>query len=197
MKMKKVGVNTAIMVLAVGLAVFFIREVTMKMPSAAYKGDAFSFQYPEGWTLRESSGTKEKYFQVHVFGRVQEEVGFGPSVALTVYPKKAGGGAHDTAAALAADRLKRVRALSGFELEYEGPAQMPCGVTARRTDMVYIHRLPLYSTDAKDVVIKDRSLIFERGGELYILNYKNIVSDYTADLPAFDLIVRTLRFAGG
>ncbi len=194
MKTKKVLIIGAVAALAAGVTFFFAREVDMKMPLERYEGDAFSFQYPKDWTLRESVGSTEKYFQVHVFGAIDKDAGFAPSVTLTVYPKKAEDGAHDSARELAAAQGARVEKLPGYKLQEKKDRRLACGVTAEEVLAVYIYRLPLYHPKAKDTPIKEHSLFFEQGDSLYVLSYKNLVADYYAAAPVFDRVIGTLRF---
>ncbi len=194
MKTKKIGIIGAAVALAAGLVFFFAREVDMKMPMATYEGEGFSFQYPKEWTLRESVGSTEKYFQVHVFGAIDRGVGFGPSVTLTVYPKKAAGGTHETARELADARAAAAENLPGYKLQEQKVRLLPCGASALEYLAVSIYRLPLYHPDAKDVPIKEHLLFFEKGEGLYVLIYKNLVSDYWAATAVFDRIIKTFRF---
>ncbi len=194
MKTKRMLIIGAAVALAAGLVFFFAREVDMKMPLTRYEGEGFSFQYPKEWTLRESVGSTEKYLQVHLFGAIDKDVGFGPSVTLTVYPKKAGGGAHDSARDLAVARAARAENLPGYKLQEKKVKRLPCGATALEYRAVCVYRLPLYHPEAKDVPIREHLLFFEEGESLYVLIYKNLVSEYWAAAPVFDRIIKTLRF---
>ncbi len=193
MKTKKALIVGVVAALAAGLILFFAREVDMNMPLERYEGDAFSFQYPKDWTLRESVGSTEKYFQVHVFGAIDKGVGFGASVTLTVYPKKAAGGAHDSARELAAAHEARAEKLPGYKLQEKKDRRLPCGVLAEEFRAVYIFRLPLYHPEAKDTPVREHSLFFEHKDSLYVLSYKNLVDDYWAAAPVFDRIIKSLR----
>jgi len=197
MKTKRMWTIGAAAALAAGLALFFAREVNMKMPLTKYEGEKFSFQYPKEWTLKESVGSKEKYFQVHVFGAPDKDAGFGPSVAVTVYPKKAVGGAHDSAEDLAAARSAAAEKLPSYKLQEKKVRRLPCGVSALEYSAVSIYRLPLYHPDAKDVPIREHLLFFEEGESLYVLSYKNLVSNYFVAAPAFDRVIKTFRFKAG
>jgi len=197
MKTKRIVIIGAAVALAAGLALFFAREVNMKMPSARYEGEGFSFEHPKEWTLRESVGSTEKYFQVHLFGQIDKDVGFGPSVTVTVYPKKAAGGTYATARDLADARTAVAEKLPGYERQEKRVRRLPCGVPAFEYRSVSIYRLPLYSPQAKDVPIREHLFFFEKGQKIYVLIYKNVVSDYWEAAPVFDRIVKTFRFKEG
>jgi len=197
MKKKRIWIIGAAVALAAGLALFFAREVDMKMPLARYEGAGFSFDYPKEWTLRESSGSTERYFQVHVFGPPEEASGFGPSVTVTVYPKRAAGGAHETARDLAEARTAVAAKLPNYKLLEKKVRRLPCGVTAFEYRAVSVYRLPLYHVEAKDVPVREHLLFLEKGESLYVLSYKNTVSTYWDAAPVFDRVIKTFRFEEG
>ena len=171
-----------------------VKGVYMRLNYSLYKGDRFSFQYPNDWTLRESKGSHEKYFQVHIFGKIDKALGFGPSVALTVYPKKPYGGKFSTLQEMVDQHLSNAKKLSGYHLESQRVASLPAHALAHDVEMSFALRLPLYKTTAKDVPVKQRMLFFEMGSEFFVLNYQNLSQDYPTSKGVFQRVIRTLRF---
>ncbi|MEK7849821.1 MAG: hypothetical protein AAB213_03255 [Candidatus Omnitrophota bacterium] len=186
-----------VLVAAVITALFLVwaRGAFMRMNYLSYKGDRLSFEYPKDWTLRESTGTKEKYFQVHVFGVPDKEAGFGPSVTLTVYPKKGLGMALGSRAAMSQQYLAVAKKLKGYTLIQDKVTSLnKAVVSARDTEAVFSARLPLYKTTAKDVAMQERTLFFERGPDIYVLSYKNLKTGFLASSKVFERVLATLRF---
>ncbi|MFA5039639.1 MAG: hypothetical protein WC732_08190 [Candidatus Omnitrophota bacterium] len=157
----------------------------MESESQSYQSSLCSFRYPKGWTLRESKGTKDVYTQVHVFGELNKDLGFGPSITLTVYPAKEAGGKFSSAAELAKDRLQKTGRLSGYKLESQTKATLASGTMAEVYTVSYVLRLPLYQVNTKDVTIREETFYFEKGGQIFVLSYKNIAEDFISDKPAF------------
>jgi hypothetical protein len=182
------GIVAAVLVLILAKGVF------MRLTYALYQGEGISFQYPKDWTLRESRGSTEKYFQVHMFGKIDKKIGFGPSVTLTVYPKKAEGGRFQRLEELVADYRKGIQRVRDYAALTERATKLADGLTATDIEMSFVLRLPLYQVSAKDVPIRERALFFEKGQDLYILSYKNLASDYPSSASVFENIVKTLRF---
>ena len=176
------------------LLLVLARGVYMTLHHSVYKTKHFSFSYPVEWSLRESRGSTQKYVQVHVFGRIDKAVGFGPSVSLTIYPKKEAGGLFATSQDLVDPGLAQAKTLKGYRLESDAAVVLPCHVTAREVKSSYALRLPLYKKTAQDTKIKEHTYYFEKGDYLYVLSHKNIEAGYPASDRLFKLIVKTLRF---
>lgn len=166
----------------------------MRMNYTVYKGELFSFQYPRDWAKRESRGRTEKYFQVHVFAKPDEEIGFGPSIAVTVYPVKELGGKFETSRAMLEDFMSKVRKLQKYELQKDEVLALAHGVLAQDVEMIFSLRLPLYNVKARDVMIKDRLVVFQRGRQIYMISYKNTLAGYPVSAPVFKKVLRTLHF---
>lgn len=183
-----------IVVSAVVVLLFVVtRGVFMKIQYRSYKGQYFSFHYPKDWTLRESEGAAEKYFQVHLFGKINQEVGFGPSVTVTVYPKKESGGKFETWQEFAKVYAANMQKLKGCKLESEKMVTLTCQALAKDIELSFFLRLPLYKTSAKDVLIKEKTLIFEKGANLYVVSYKNLSTDYVPYEPIFKRLIGSFK----
>ncbi len=176
------------------LSVVIARGVFMKSNYALYSGEAFRFEYPKGWTMRESRGSSEKYFQVHVFGAVDKDVKFGPSITVTVYPKKESGSKFSSLSQLMQDYLLNAGKMRGYRLESDDTIKLKAGIMARDIKMVYILRLPLYNTKARDVLLGERTIFFESGLDLFVLSYKNVSADYPSFEAAIARAIQTFRF---
>lgn len=186
-----------VLVAAVMTALFLVwaRGAFMRMNYLSYKGERFTFEYPKDWTLRESKGTKEQYFQVHVFGPPDKEAGFGPSVTLTAYPKKGLGVALGSGAAMSQQYLAVAKKLKGYTLIQDKVTSLnKAAVSARDTEAVFSARLPLYKTTARDVPMQERTLFFERGSDTYVLSYKNLKTGFFDFSKVFERVLATLRF---
>ena len=188
------NIKVIVIIAIVVLLLIIVRGAVMKLNNALYKSDHVSFQYPKGWTLRESKGRMEKYFQVHVFGKLNEKLGFGPSIALTVYPKKSSGGNFSSLQEMLEKHLSNAKKLSDYHLESQKTMSLAGHLLAHDVEMSFSLRLPLYKTTARDVPVKQRMLFFERGTELFVLNYQNLSQDYPASKGVFQRVIRTLRF---
>jgi len=159
----------------------------------SYQSSFCTLRYPKGWTLRESKGKTEAYTQVHVFGERNKDLGFGPSITLTVYPKKDKGGVYVSAQALADHAVQAAHGLSSFKLESRSTVRLPFGIDALRCVMTYVLRLPIYQVNAKDVLLKEETYYFEKGDDIYVLSYKNIAKDFTPNLASFRMIKKSIR----
>lgn len=190
--------NLRVFIIALSVAVLFIaaRGVFMKYNYTRYDGKDFSFEYPYGWQIRESKGRTEKYFQVHVFGPPEEESGFRPSITVTVYSKQGSSGKLSSSSAYASDFLGRLRKLKNFKLESDRTLDLPFKILSRDAVMSYSLMLPLYRVNAKEVLLRDRVIFFERGSKIYLLGYKNLAQRFASDQSAFIRLIKTLSFKG-
>ncbi|MFA5039637.1 MAG: hypothetical protein WC732_08180, partial [Candidatus Omnitrophota bacterium] len=57
----------------------------------------------------------------------------------------------------------------------------------------YVLRLPLYQVNTKDVTIREETFYFEKGGQIFVLSYKNIAEDFLAKKDRFAIVRKTLR----
>ncbi|QAT17613.1 hypothetical protein BU251_07725 [Candidatus Velamenicoccus archaeovorus] len=189
MKLKSIAVVLFFLVCGVLLVILFLP----RMEGVSYQSSFCTLRYPKGWTLRESKGKTEAYTQVHVFGERNKDLGFGPSITLTVYPKKDKGGVYASAQALADHAVQAAHGLSSFKLESRSTVKLPFGIDALRCVMTYVLRLPIYQVNAKDVLLKEETYYFEKGDDIYVLSYKNIAKDFTPNLASFRMIKKSIR----
>lgn len=181
--------------IAIIAIVFMIAQgVFMKYNYTRYNGKDFSFEYPYGWQMRESRGRTEKYFQVHVFGPPEKVSGFRPSITVTVYPKQSDGGEFVSSSVFAEHHLTKAKKLKNYKLESDKIVNPPFKLLSRDVSMSYFLMLPLYSTHAKEVFMRNRVLFFERGSKIYVLGYKNAASCYSSEHSAFTRAIKTLHF---
>ncbi|MFB3919646.1 MAG: hypothetical protein ACE14U_06210 [Candidatus Velamenicoccus archaeovorus] len=181
MKLKSIAVVLFFLVCGVLLVILFLP----RMEGVSYQSSFCTLRYPKGWTLRESKGKTEAYTQVHVFGERNKDLGFGPSITLTVYPKKDKGGVYASAQALADHAVQAAHGLSSFKLESRSTVKLPFGIDALRCVMTYVLRLPIYQVNAKDVLLKEETYYFEKGDDIYVLSYKNTDVDFAAQESLF------------
>jgi len=189
MKLKSIAVVLFFLVCGVLLVILFLP----RMEGVSYQSSFCTLRYPKGWTLRESKGKTEAYTQVHVFGERNKDLGFGPSITLTVYPKKDKGGVYTSAQALADHAVQAAHGLASFKLESRSTVKLPFGIDALRCVMTYVLRLPIYQVNAKDVLLKEETYYFEKGDDIYVLSYKNIAKDFTPNLASFRMIKKSIR----
>lgn len=188
--------NMIVFVAAFTIAVLFIvaRGVFMKYNYTRYSGKDFSFEYPYGWQIRESKGRTEKYFQVHVFGPPEKMTGFRPSITVTVYPKQDSTVEFASSSAFASRSVERFKKLRQFKLESDKTVDLPFKVLSRDVKMSYVLMLPLYDINAKEALLRDRIIFFERGPHIYVLGYKNLASLFASNQSAFTRLIKTLSF---
>lgn len=189
---KKILLRAAIVLAALSV-VFIAIGVVMKIQYTSYQGEQFSFAYPGDWNLRESKGSTERYFQAHVFGKPEKESKWRPSVTVTVYPKKEAGGSFATLDEFFRDYVEKTRGLKGFNLIEEKITSLPAGLTAKDIQMDFIFHLPLYDVNAKDVLMKERTLFFEKETNLFVVSYKNLSKEFTKSHPAFRRVLASLK----
>ena len=197
MNFKKRFYRTAfILIIAAGmLAMYFIgKGVFMKISYHSYEGQGFAFDYPKDWILRESRGTQEKYFQVHVFGKIDPSVGFGPSLTITVYPKKEAGGPYLSLEELIQKKNQAGHLLKGFSMTPQEDLRIAETFTGRQQESSFMLRLPLYKVNSRDVALKEKTVFFEKNNEFFVISYKNIAEDFPNAEKIFEVLIRSFRF---
>jgi|GEM_PF-3933458 len=181
-----------ILICAAFIVILAAGRFLMKPSSEKYASHGLWFVYPKGWALRESEGQSEKYFQVHVFGRPDERLKFGPSISLTVYPKTQGGGRFDALAPFVEQALARKRKLPDFRLLDDSHVPISCCGTARQTAATFALNMPIDDPLGKRVALKERVLFFEKGGNLFVFSYSNFADAFGDFEKAFETAVRSL-----
>lgn len=188
--------NMIVFVAAFTIAVLFIvaRGVFMKYNYTRYSGKDFSFEYPYGWQMRESKGRTQTYFQVHVFGPPEKVTGFRPSITVTVYPKQDSAGEFTSSSVFASRSMERFKKLKQFKLESDKAVDMSFKALSRDVKMSYVLMLPLYDINAKETLLCDRVIFFDRGSNIYVLGYKNLAGRFASNQAAFTRLIKTLSF---
>ncbi|MFH1692229.1 MAG: hypothetical protein ABIC68_06690 [Candidatus Omnitrophota bacterium] len=183
-----------VLVAMVAIVLITARGVFMKYNYTRYEGKDLSFEYPYGWQIRESKGRAEKYSQVHVFGPPEKTTGFRPSITVTAYPKQKSAGEFASSSDFSELYLARAKKLRGYKLESDKIVHLPSKLLSRDISMSYFLMLPLYKSNAKEVLMRSHVLFFERGSKIYVLGYKNAASCYATGNSAFTRVIKTLGF---
>jgi hypothetical protein len=146
----------------------------------------YTFLYPADWKARESM--EEGYVDTHIAGPRNRAGTYSTSFAVGVTRAAA-----RTPAEAAVELLTKYR--SAFSIQEQGPfSTTVAGRPAVEVEIAYWMPLPLNSLHPQRTVIRERSIFFRRGSQLYELNYSAPEEDYETWLEAFRVLVESFAF---
>jgi len=147
---------------------------------------SYTFLYPDDWQVREI--VKDGYMEAFIGGPCNQAGTYSTSVAVGVTRT-----ANQTPAEAATTLLSKFR--SAFSIQEQGPfSTTVAGRPAVEVEIAYWMLLPLNSLHPQRTVIRERSIFFRRGNQLYELNYAAPEEDYETWLGAFRALVESFAF---
>jgi len=147
---------------------------------------SYVFLYPADWKARAvvENGRRE----VFITGPRNRAGTYSTSLAVAATRSAAA-----SPAEVAAELLARYRA--AFNSQGTGPsATTVAGLPAVEVEVAYAMPLPLDSIHPQWTVIRQRSIFFKQGDQLYELDYAASEEDYQTWLPAFRALTRSFTF---
>ena len=152
----------------------------------------FTFMYPKSWKISETKGMHEDYSEVFMLGRSNAEKTTRASIALAVYPIRS---LRDYSGleSYCDDYISKRTAFNNFKLMDRSHKDL-YEKNVIHLEFEYMLRLPLYSANAMDVLVKSDVIIFERDGKLYNFAYENDGRGFKIGLFVFEKILKSLRF---
>ncbi len=146
-----------------------------------------TFLYPVGWKIREGGG--KGYSDAVFTGPRNQADTFSTGLAVGVTP-----GAKQTPTEAANDLLAKHRS-SRFTIQTRGP--LPTTVAGRpavEIEITHWMPLPLHARRWQRTVIRQHDIFFQRGDQLYQVNYMSPEEHYEACLAAFRDLVASFAF---
>lgn len=150
-----------------------------------------SFDYPEGWILREERGKIETYRQIRLLGPRNAENTYTTYIAIRSSPVKAQGGKYDTIDALIRNSTSHQEA--GTTVIWRRATALG---SLQATDLLTSSVMPAWhhrDVIAKEVPLKTRQLFFQQGDDLYEIVYSADARDYDLRSQTFEQLLHTLR----
>jgi hypothetical protein len=147
---------------------------------------SYTFLYPADWQIRET--VKDGYMETFIGGPRNQAGTYSISIAVGVTRM-----ANQTPAEAATTLLSKFR--SSFSIQEQGPfSTTVAGRPAVEVEIAYWMPLPLNSLHPQRTVIRERSIFFRRGNQLYELNYAATEEDYETCLGDFRVLVESFAF---
>jgi hypothetical protein len=147
----------------------------------------YTFLYPADWKAREN--VEEGYVDTHIAGPRNRAGTYSTSFAVGVTRAAA-----RTPVEAAVELLTKYR--SAFSIQEQGPfSTIVAGGPAVEVEIAYWMPLPLNALHPQRTVIRERSIFFRRGNQLYELNYAAPEEDYETWLGAFHALVESFAFS--
>ena len=147
---------------------------------------SYTFLYPADWQVREI--VKDGYMETFISGPRNQAGTYSASIAVGVTRV-----ANQTPAEAAATLLSKFR--SAFSIQEQGPfSTTVAGRPAVEVEIAYWMPLPLNSLHPQRTVIRERSIFFRRGNQLYELNYAAPEEDHETWLEAFRTLAESFTF---
>ena len=152
-----------------------------------------SFEYPAEWQLEESSGTREAYWQVQVYGPESVEARLRTYLVVRAVPPKAEGGRYEGVSQMVESYRKTLQ--PGLRVEGERRISVS-GLPAIRLDLSGALRLPWKSPKAVPIAVKSQRIFLENEGRLYELGWMATPEAAATVEAAFAHVLRTLVVDG-
>lgn len=147
---------------------------------------SYVFLYPADWKAR--AVAKNGRREVFITGPRNRASTYSTSLAVAATRSAAA-----SPAEAAAELLARYQA--AFNSQGTGPsATTVAGLPAVEVEVVYAMPVPLNSIRPQWTEIRQRTVFFKRGGQLYELHYAAPAEDYPTWLPAFRALVQSFAF---
>jgi hypothetical protein len=145
-----------------------------------------SFLYPADWKTRALAENGRR--EVFITGPRNRAAAYATSLVVAVTRSTA-----SSPTEAAAELLARYRA--AFDSQGAGPfATTVAGLPAVEVEVVYAMPLPLNSVHPHATAIRQRSIFFKQGNQLYELGYATSEADYQTWLPAFRTLAQSFAF---
>ncbi len=147
---------------------------------------SYVFLYPADWKARAVAENGRR--EVVITGPRNRAGAYSTSLAVAATRSAA-----SSPAEAAAELLARYRA--AFNSQGTGPsATTVAGLPAVEVEVVYAMPLPPNSIRPQWTEIRQHTVFFKRGGQLYELHYAAPAEDYPTWLPAFRALVQSFAF---
>jgi hypothetical protein len=125
-----------------------------------------AFEYPAGWDVEESAGTRDAYTQVQIYGPKSVEGRMRTYLVVRALVPDAEGGSSAGLSEFVAEYRRTM--MPELQIQQERDTEI-LGGPAKQLEIAGSLRLPWRSRAATDVPVKGQRLFFERGGRLYEL----------------------------
>ena len=151
-----------------------------------------SMDYISGWLYSEHRGTQDSYAQVLFYEPDRKDKDRKAGIAVTVRDMSKVEFDPLSVEAAADDLLKKrlklkdAKILSKSKIEFLRTVAVDIKLTYKTLDK-------LYSTDAKFIPVKERIVIFNRGGTFYTVRYENTAEEFERFEKAFSHCIKTLE----
>lgn len=146
----------------------------------------YTFLYPADWKVREIA--EDGYVETFITGPRNQAGTYSTSFSVGMTRP-----ADQTPTEAAMVLLSKFR--SAFGSQEWGPFPTTvAGESAVEVEITYWMPLPLNSLRPQRTVIRERSIFFRRGNQLYELNYAAPEEDYESWLGAFRILVKSFAF---
>jgi hypothetical protein len=151
-----------------------------------------AFEYPATWRVEESSGSREAYQQVQIYGPDTLDARMRTYLVVRAVPPQAAGGRY----VQLTDMIESYRRtlMPSFRIEREQEVAV-WGVPATQLDLGGHLRLPWQSPTAEEVPVTGQRLFLEKNGLLYELGWLATPESAPSVTTAFGHLLETLTAA--
>lgn len=159
-------------------------EATLELP--------VSFEYPEGWKLKEEKGTVQNYRQARIMGPRNEDDTYSASISVVGYPLRKDGGRFDDLAGMI--RNFKEHQIGEEKMEQEKMTVVGGQPAVDMTISTVIPPLLHRGTKNLEVPVKNRTLFVQRGESLYRITYSADSRMYDSHSKEFEHLLGSLQF---